>query len=295
MSNEEEETNQKAKRAFHKPQTGDEAAIMIQRCWRRFADVSLFRRLKTLVTFRNQGDPSTLLRVINPVEAQLLDPAVGAHVKFRLGGFEWPPQIYYKIFLHSPVCDVNSYAPRNYFDRANKDLPPINRDENGNITNIDEKQLDEISERYGWYRRVENNGWRPISSLSPTAVDMITQMTTKTEAPRALRKKLKRKTVNAEVARIKLQRFLQQQKEKGGALADGVPELTEKDLADDEILAWADDLDIRSYMLDWDTMGTTGPSSNIWWNLDEENAPNSDDESSDSSELDEEELMKLIS
>ena len=89
-----------------------------------------------------------------------------------------------------------------------------------------------------------------------------------------------------------LQRFLQQQKDKG-ALADGIPELTEKDFEDEEILSWADELDIKNYMLDWDTLGTTGPSSSIWWN--EENDGDLEEEDSSSSELDEAELMKLIS
>ena len=280
----EEEEEMKAQNTEKKALSEDEAKMIISRFFQKIKDTSLFKKLKALVTFRNQGDPATLLRVINPVEAQLLDPAVGAHVKFRLGGFEWPPQIYYKIFLHSPVCDVNSYAPRNYYDRNSAQLPPVS-----------EEQLEEVSEKYGWYRRVEYNGWRPISSLSPTAVDMITHMTTKTDAPQRLRKKLKRKKVNQDVARIKLQRFLQQQKEKG-TLGEGVPELTEKDFQDDDILSWAEDLDMKNYMADWDTIGTTGPSSNIWWNLDEnqDNAIEEED-SSDSSEIDEEELMKLIS
>lgn len=283
MSNDSDDFSDEAppKRPFRRCETGSEAAIRIQRCWRRYSDISLYKKLRNLVNFRNQGDPATLLRVINPIEASLLDPAIGAHVKFRLGGIEWPPQIYYKIFLHSPVCDVNSYAPRNYFDKASKDLPPISQE-----------QLDEYADKFGWYKRVENNGWRPISSLSPTAVDMITQMTTKSEAPQVLRKKLKRKKINKDVAKIKLQRFLQQQKDKG-ALADGIPELTEKDFEDEEILSWADELDIKNYMLDWDTLGTTGPSSSIWWN--EENDGDLEEEDSSSSELDEAELMKLIS
>ena len=284
---EEEEMNQsndssdkQSERPFRKCQTADEAAAMIQRAWRRYSDVSLYKKLKNLVNFRNQGDPSTLLRVINPIEAQLLDPAIGAHVKFRLGGIEWPPQIYYKIFLHSPVCDVNSYAPRNYFDKASADLPPISKE-----------QLDDYADKFGWYKRVENNGWRPISQLSPTAVDIITQMTTKTESPQQLRKRLKRKKINKEVATIKFQRFLQQQKNQS-SLGGEMPEITEKDFDDEEILNWADDLDLRQYMLDWDTLGTTGPSSNIWWN-EEENEEEED--YSSGSDLDEEELMKLIS
>ena len=257
----------------------DEAARRIQRAWRRHIDVSFFKKLKALVTFRNQGDPATLLRVINPLEAQLLDPAVGAHVRFRLGGHEWPPQIYYKIFLHSPVCDVNSYAPRNYSDRHNDEIGPVTPE-----------QVPELSEKLGWYKRIENNGWRPISSLSPTAVDVITQMTSK---PKVSSAKIRpKKNVRREVAMLKLQRFIQLQKDQG--LPDG-PQLTEDDIGDEEIMKWVEDLDMSQYMVDWETLGTTGPSSNIWWNLDgDEDEPRKEEESSNS-ELDEEELMRLIS
>jgi hypothetical protein len=222
-----------------------------------------------------------LLKVINPVEAQLLDPAVGAHVRFRLGGLDWPPQIYYKIFLHSPVCDVNSYAPRNYSDKASASIPPVPPD-----------KVAEFTERYGWYRRIENNGWRPISSLSPTAVDAITQMTNKA-TPKKKMKPRKKKNLKQEVIRLKLQRYLQRQKEQG-SLQPGAPRFTEADFEDNEIIAWAEKLDVDDYRNDWDTMGTTGPSSKLWWNLDEEAPPDDKAEESSDSEIDEAELLRLI-
>jgi hypothetical protein len=258
-----------------------DAARTIQRFWRRHVDVSLFKRLKTLVDFRNQGDPATLLKVINPIEAQLLDPAVGARVRFRLGGFDWPPQIYYKIFLHSPICDVNSYAPRNYADRSSGAIPPVPASE-----------LAEATEKYGWYRRIENNGWRPISSLSPTAVDAITQLTNKV-SPKKGPKCKKKRNVRQEVAKLKLQRYLQKQKEQG-PLKEGEPELTEDDLANDDILAWAEELDLEQYKSDWQAVGTTGPSSTIWWKLDEEEPKEEAEDESSGSELDEAELLRLI-
>jgi hypothetical protein len=42
----------------------------------------------------------------------------GTHVRFRLGGHRFPPEVYFKIFTHRPLCDVNSFAPRDYnFER----------------------------------------------------------------------------------------------------------------------------------------------------------------------------------
>ena len=256
--------------------TPDEAAIKIQKTWKRYLDISLFKKLKKLVMFRNQGDPSTLLKVINPVEAQLLDPAIGAHVRFRLGGLEWPPQIYYKIFLHSPVCDVNSYAPRNYAKKDSQIIPPINPNE-----------LSDYAEKFGWYQRIENNGWRPISSLSPTAIDTITQITSKESKKKSIFKPKPKKKLKKEVAEIKVKRFLQSKKDKLG-------DLTEVDLNDDQLFEWAESLDIQEYLNEWETIGTTGPSSNLWWKLED-----SDDNeeiliSSSDSEINEEELLKLI-
>ena len=48
----------------------------------------------------NRGNPSFLLKAINPVEAQLLDFSVNAHVRFRLGGDSFPPNIYYKVNIN---------------------------------------------------------------------------------------------------------------------------------------------------------------------------------------------------
>ena len=38
----------------------------------------------------------------------------GTHVRFRLGGHTFPPSIYFKIYTHRPLCDINAFAPRDY-------------------------------------------------------------------------------------------------------------------------------------------------------------------------------------
>ena len=75
--------------------------------------------------------------------------------------------IYYKIFTHGPICDVGSYAPRNY--------AKIRKDTKKEVVNI--RQIREIDKnnpkdkaedleaeinKAGWYIRQENNGWRPV-------------------------------------------------------------------------------------------------------------------------------------
>ena len=43
-----------------------------------------------------------------------MDSASKCHVRFRLGGLKFPPLIYYKVFVHGAVCDINAFAPRDY-------------------------------------------------------------------------------------------------------------------------------------------------------------------------------------
>lgn len=52
---------------------------------------------RNVINFRLGGDPRLLLRTINPGEAGLFDRASGVHVRFRLGGYSFPPSIYYKV------------------------------------------------------------------------------------------------------------------------------------------------------------------------------------------------------
>lgn len=77
-------------------------------------NVKIFKYYRDFINFKEKGDPSMLIKSINPSEAQLLDPASQVHIRFRLGGDKFPPLIYYKIFTHASMCDINAFAPRNY-------------------------------------------------------------------------------------------------------------------------------------------------------------------------------------
>merc|ERR1740117_2403276 len=105
-----------------------------------------------------------LLKSINAGEANLLDASARCHLRFRLGGEKFPPLIYYKIFSHGGIVDINAFAPRDYMQ--------IKRD----------KGKDKIDVRYdkandgntqGWYERIENNGWRPINDKTLTPYDPV--------------------------------------------------------------------------------------------------------------------------
>lgn len=67
---------------------------------------------------RQQAEPRVLLACINPAEAALVDCASGVHVRLRLGGEAWPPQLLYCVYVHSTVAGMsvfesNAAAPAN--------------------------------------------------------------------------------------------------------------------------------------------------------------------------------------
>ncbi len=135
-------------------------------------------------------------------------------VRFRFGGSNCPPDIYYKIFTNSPLCDVGAFAPRNYTIYKQLDSRQLNNHclENNNnssssscamnaslsYSNISHSsgiqvgsssfstQLSEQSESdmqdngdSGWYQRRENNGWRRVAAktLSEVTEDPVAKRT----------------------------------------------------------------------------------------------------------------------
>ncbi|XP_037363805.2 protein MFI [Talpa occidentalis] len=114
-------------------------------------NVSVYQHFKSLINIRRQGEPHQIVRYINPKEAELLDAAAGVQVRFRLGGVTFPPDIYYKIFTHRPIEDLCANSPRDYAKLSAKYTSHI---KNNNLHEEDHG---------GWYRRVENNDWRPVS------------------------------------------------------------------------------------------------------------------------------------
>uniref|UniRef100_A0A2K5I253 Uncharacterized protein n=1 Tax=Colobus angolensis palliatus TaxID=336983 RepID=A0A2K5I253_COLAP len=139
----------------------DKAARVIQQAWKSFLNVAIFQHFKSLIDLRRQGEPRQIVKYINPKEAELLDAAAGIHVRFRLGGVKFPPDIYYKIFTHRPIEDLCANSPRNYAK-----LPAKHTSHNKN----DHLQEEDHS---GWYHRIENNGWRPVSDTFWLSTDGI--------------------------------------------------------------------------------------------------------------------------
>jgi hypothetical protein len=61
--------------------SGDEAALIIQACWRSYSCRRIYMYLRDLVCVTLKGAPSDLLRSIIPNESSFLDAASGTFVK----------------------------------------------------------------------------------------------------------------------------------------------------------------------------------------------------------------------
>ena len=166
------------------PRTKVGHARAIQLAWRTHCSIRVYRYFRDLILNKLKGAPTDLLRCIIPGEADILDKASGVHVRFRLGGHIFPPKIYYKIFTHRPLCDVNAFAPRNYANEslvepASLHVKPPRRDQPP-YKGIKEKfEMSSTHLRVGgalydatvdisrgtkdWYKREDHNYWRPIS------------------------------------------------------------------------------------------------------------------------------------
>ncbi|KAM8977648.1 LOW QUALITY PROTEIN: protein MFI [Pelodytes ibericus] len=143
----------------------DRAATVIQRAFRRLLDMNVFTYYKSLINFKGVGDPRLLLKCINPQEAELIDAAAGVHVRFRLGGVRFPPNIYYKLFTHRPIVDMCASSPKDYTKQSQKQLLAKQKNNHGDIPDPDSSS---------WYRRVENNGWRALTLRVFDGTDQVT-------------------------------------------------------------------------------------------------------------------------
>jgi hypothetical protein len=169
--------------------TVDSYARSIQHSWRRHCNVRVYKYFRDLVLHKLRGAPADLLRTIIPRESDLLDKASGIHVRFRLGGRTFPPKIYYKIFTHRALCDVNAFAPRNYCQERRVEptslhtKPESTRNGPNNGTKAKSasfalsmqkthirvggayfESVVTTEESSGWYQRQDANPWRVISS-----------------------------------------------------------------------------------------------------------------------------------
>ncbi|KAL5457328.1 hypothetical protein EMCRGX_G034576 [Ephydatia muelleri] len=254
----------------HRPHWSlQEAVVIIQRAWRRRRDMKLYRFYRDLIVFRARGNPSHLLRTINPLEAELLDKAAGSFVRFRLGGNTFPPSIYYKIFTHHNVVDMCAYSPRDYTAMANR--WPVARD----LHNKNPRMVEDGG-RGSWYQRRENNGWRPVSVrlFEPAYDAVITEDPSKLKAfhhsKLQRREDLKRRQKQRKLEWLKKMYRDGSLQAKAGldATADRAMDATQVCKADtvddvddvDELLSWSSRLDFEEYLTDWSLCATSAYS-----------------------------------
>lgn len=230
----------------------------------------IYRYYRDLIRFRERGDPAVLLRAVNPREASLSDPACGIHVRFRLGGATFPPLIFYKIFTHRPVADMCAFSPRDYVAAAIAKQQKA-REQRVHTKSPRVKKVRDDSDE-GWYRRVENNGWRPVSERVLVDVDEVTARTAAKaytfhfDPGMRREEKIKRQKKKQREWMMKLYR----DKDKplggetgaagGGKAIGGLGGDDDlDDLFDDdaELLNWSSALDFESYERSWKTMATS--------------------------------------
>uniref|UniRef100_A0A3B4WYX1 Uncharacterized protein n=1 Tax=Seriola lalandi dorsalis TaxID=1841481 RepID=A0A3B4WYX1_SERLL len=125
-------------------------ARIIQKAWRRYVCREVFSYFKELISHCNQQDPQSILRAVNPREAELLDAAAGVFIRFRLGGVN---------LTHRPIADLCASSPKDYAQTGMK--RPVSRWTNNSRLLVQQ-------DRSRWYQRVENNSWRLFFSKART-------------------------------------------------------------------------------------------------------------------------------
>ncbi|TMW58336.1 hypothetical protein Poli38472_011924 [Pythium oligandrum] len=262
------------------------AALTIQAAWKAYTNRRIYRYYRDLITFRNTGDPAMMLRAINPSEAGLLDAAMGAHVRFRLGGMSFPPTIYYKIFTRKAVCDLNAFSPKDY-TLTRRTVPPTSHSKPSQPhqrlyirvgqSYYRARQTAEEQDRQHWYKRIENNGWRPVTAkvLSEANHDPIAQATGQKAMDRFHYSRLVRKQ-DIETQRRLRKRQWMHKLYTHGLLTDISPEATSllhrahsQEVFDvdfeneqweaeaEEMFQWVSALDYDAYLDDWHELGKT--------------------------------------
>lgn len=80
----------------------DEAARCIQRAFTSHREAALFQLIRAELRRVEFADGAAVLAKVSPAEARMLaDPTIDAHVRLRLGGASFPPQVYYKVYTAS--------------------------------------------------------------------------------------------------------------------------------------------------------------------------------------------------
>eukprot|EP00397_Hematodinium_sp_SG-2012_P040808 GEMP01044788.1.p1 GENE.GEMP01044788.1~~GEMP01044788.1.p1 ORF type:complete len:451 (+),score=100.98 GEMP01044788.1:55-1407(+) len=244
-----------------------EATSVISRCWRRRNDRKVYLALKEhIATKERTGEPYMLLRSVCPREAQLLDFPAQVHVRFRLGGSSFPPSIYYKIFSHGNIVDINAFAPRNYARQR--------------------RTLSMAQTNPYQYQRQDNNGWRPVAQRFYRKSDELESAAT--AVPFVYSKPQRRRMLENKrhTRKIKwLEYFLKEREQtkvrqneisslEGSPIKGSTP-INEDTVTippvvpplnlqfDEDLISWSHKLDFDSYLESWRSLGTSENSEGL--------------------------------
>lgn len=89
------------------------AASIIEKSWIGYRDRQMFKLLKHAVCAAENSMSQEILRKVAPKEAEFLsDKCHQVRVRFRFGGGEFPPMIFFKVFLHSDGKGVKYLSGR---------------------------------------------------------------------------------------------------------------------------------------------------------------------------------------
>jgi len=136
----------------------NDAAVIIQRAWRRFVNRAPFKWCKAMMMHAERSETAhALLKFISPQDARLMDRATGTRVRLRLGVYTDQDgdklAIYYKMFTSRPVIDLCASSPRQYTHQATK-RPVLIHTKNISLPEPQSEQR---------YTRTDNNQWRVVA------------------------------------------------------------------------------------------------------------------------------------
>lgn len=80
---------------------------IIKRCWLRYRDRQMFKLLKHSICAAEHSLSYEILRKVSPKEAEFFkDPSCNIKVRFRFGGSEFPPEIFFKIYMQADSSQI---------------------------------------------------------------------------------------------------------------------------------------------------------------------------------------------
>jgi len=183
-----------------------QAARRIARAWRCHVFTRAYRAARDvllrrggLVPARTPGTPPgpydtpdiihdapLALRLANPAEARLADDrGACVHVRLRLGVHHAgtqrrepfsPPSVYYRVYTHHPVADLNALSPEAYFEDAKRDAEAYARGKSRSeslerATPTEPRRISDANASASLrYVRLERNDWRPLPANAARAL-----------------------------------------------------------------------------------------------------------------------------